>query len=330
MSTVTITCPQCGFSQHFPVENVPNAPLLRALCPRCKHSFKFEKTGGPEVTMNGSLVSPPIDASIPASAASLPSQWQSNGVMTPIGASFVEAWGIYRRRFWTLFSLYLLSSLFLLLTIGIFVLAGWFLAKTIPAISQEILVISGGVGGVIGFLGASLGYAGFLAALLDDRMGIRESLECGKDKLWSFLWVSFLIGFIVSGWFLFVLIPGIIFHTWFFFAQFIVMEGNTRGMSALLQSKQYVRGHWFGVFLRLLGILVFFLVIGLIPFIGSILSLLVFPYTMVFCSLIYRDLKSLKADDSMPLYTTWDKAQWLIMGGIPWIILLVILVVAII
>jgi len=55
---------------------------------------------------------------------------------------------------------------------------------------------------------------------------------------------AIILGFLGTGGFLFLIIPGIIFLVWFIFAQFIIFAEDDRGMNAILKSKEYVRGKW--------------------------------------------------------------------------------------
>jgi len=83
---------------------------------------------------------------------------------------------------------------------------------------------------------------------------------------------------------------------WFFFAQFILVKEDARGMSALLKSREYVRGEWFNVALRLLLVWAASLLLGIIPLAGPILCIAFFPFVMIFHYLIYRDLREMKGD----------------------------------
>ncbi len=65
-------------------------------------------------------------------------------------------------------------------------------------------------------------------------------------------------------------------------------------MSALLKSKEYVKGHFGGVFLRLFLVVIISVGISWIPIAGPILSLLYAPFMMLFIYNIYADLRRLK------------------------------------
>jgi hypothetical protein len=153
-------------------------------------------------------------------------------------------------------------------------------------------------------------FSAIVCAVSDETLGIRDSLEAGSKKLWSFIWIFLILGYIVTGGFLLVVIPGIIFSVWFFFSQFILAREDERGMNALLKSKEYVKGYSFDVFLRMFIIWIISAVIGSIPFIGWILSLFFVPFAMIFSFLIYEDLKAVKGDVAFNS-SSGEKFKWI-------------------
>jgi len=82
----------------------------------------------------------------------------------------------------------------------------------------------------------------------------------------------------------------------------------------LLLSREYVRGYWWNTFGKLL--LTWFLagVIGIIPFIGQALSLLVTPFCLLFALNVYRDLKEIKGTLQVPADSTSRIFCWVVAG----------------
>lgn len=116
-----------------------------------------------------------------------------------------------------------------------------------------------------------------------------------RSKVLGFLWLGILFGIILTGAYFLFLIPGIIFTIWFFFAVFILIAEDVRGMNALLKSKEYVRGQWWGVFGRLFLVWFLSLLVSLIPMIGQILFLFVMaPFAAIYSVLLYEELKASK------------------------------------
>jgi hypothetical protein len=65
-------------------------------------------------------------------------------------------------------------------------------------------------------------------------------------------------------------------------------------MDAILKSKEYVRGNFWGVFLRFFLVSIISIGISWVPFVGGILALLYTPFMMLFIYNMYADLRRLK------------------------------------
>ncbi|MBI2267833.1 MAG: hypothetical protein HYU80_00085 [Candidatus Blackburnbacteria bacterium] len=181
-----------------------------------------------------------------------------------------EAIGITRDRFWTLVGIILIPSLLGILVGGI-VVGGVF---GIAALSSKSFLASIGLGIplVILVVAALLvlqtwSYTALIFAIKDskERIGVVESFRRGWDKVRSVLWVSALLSATILGGFLLLAIPGIIFVVWFVFAIYIVIAENEKGLNALLKSREYVRGRWWGVVWRLVAFTLIYLPVFLIP-----------------------------------------------------------------
>lgn len=115
---------------------------------------------------------------------------------------------------------------------------------------------------------------------------------------------SLLVGLIVIGGLILLVLPGILFAIWYSFVQPVVLLEDKRNWAALKQSREYVRGRWWGVFGRLilLGLtsLIISVIIGLVSgwmgVVGDIASglfsiLVLTPITTIFLYLLYRSAK---------------------------------------
>jgi hypothetical protein len=239
--------------------------------------------------------------------------------LTRISDLFRNTWEIFKRRVGSLVALYLLTILFFLLGFGIFFGFGYLLS-TFFSDTKLLLSITGGViGAIAGFLAMCWGLSGFICAVSDETLGIRDALEEGSKKIWSFIWIFTLLSYIVTGGFLLLIIPGIIFSVWFFFSQFILAKENEQGMNTLLKSKEYVKGYWFDVFLRMFIIWIISVVIGSIPFIGWLLSFIFTPFAMIFTYLVYEDLRTIKGGVSY-VASTGEKLKWIGAGTLGYIV----------
>ena len=349
MGMLTVSCPSCGFSRQLPSEKVPDGPR-RVTCPHCNETFIFDKSVPPAAneeepaagSAEDSASAPPswqpsppdapstfpdLSESPPAGASSSDSSAGPPGppaapAMTDIGELFRQSWELYQKRFVTLILLYLLTMLAVIIPTALAVGLAFFMTLIAGGIAFFVTVSLGILVGVVCSLWC---YSGFLCAVVDDTLRLEDALTRGKKLLLPLAWIFLLTGFIITGGYFLLIIPGVIFTVWFFFAQFIVPGENVRGMEALLKSREYVRGHWLDVALRLFLIWVVSCVVSFIPFFGMILAVLFFPYVMIFHCLIYRDLRAIKGDIPFSCGTS-SKLLWPGVALAGWIIVPAILI----
>ena len=162
---------------------------------------------------------------------------------------------------------------------------------------------------VLSALGAAI-----TMAIIDEDLGVRAALGLGIQRFASFLWVFLLVGFILSGGYLVFFIPGVIFTVWFIFAQFILAEEDLRGMEALLKSRAYVQGHFWGVLGRLAVVAVASGMLSAIPLLGLLFALFAGPFTLIYYHEVYRDLVAIKGRVVYPA-SRKEKSKWLFAGA---------------
>jgi hypothetical protein len=316
MADLTLTCPHCGFARTMPAEKVPERPI-RVTCPKCKESFAYHKPAAvpvpPESPLPPSAV-PPSGAAAPAPELSPP------GPLRGIGELFKNTWEIYVRRVGVLMGLYLFAILFLLVPVGVFALLGAAVSAVLPDLWVPLLVAGILTGLLLGTVTLFWGLAAMVYAVADENLDIRMALQRGWSRIWAFAWVFTLTGFIVTGGFLLLIIPGIIFSVWFFLSQFVLAAEDERGMRALLKSKAYMQGRFFEVFLRLFIVWVVSAAIGMVPVLGAVLSLLFVPFVLIYGWLIYDDLR-LKSGNFPFTCTSGEKATWLGIGAVGFLII---------
>jgi len=101
------------------------------------------------------------------------------------------------------------------------------------------------------------------AASKNESVSIVAAYRYAIGRTFSYLWLIIASGIIVTGGMFLFFIPGVVFAVWFSLAAFVFVNEDARGMSALLKSKEYMRGQWFAVFWR-------WLALGLIAWLISI------------------------------------------------------------
>ncbi len=247
------------------------------------------------------------------------------GRLRTLGELFGDSWGIFKSRSITLICLYLLSITLLGSVPVIFALIGSsfaFLFALDRRTVMGILIYFGMIPGAIAF---AWGMAALTFATADENLGIGEALGKAWSEIWAFIWAGFLVVFIITGGFLLFVIPGILFLVWFLFSLFVLAVEDVRGMSAILKSKEYVRGYGWSVLLRVLVVLVVFVILSMVPVIGPILPLLSIPFVLIFLKLIYDDLKSIKGSGVSYSFSAGEKLRWVGVGILGYVALPIVL-----
>jgi len=122
----------------------------------------------------------------------------------------------------------------------------------------------------VGFL-LSIGYLVVLLAVVyavahapERRVSLGQGLSWIRGHFGSVVWVNLLVTCITLGGFLLFIIPGIILSVAFSFALLLLVREDVRGLPALLLSRRLIKGYWWGVFLRQLGLGILFVLVGLV------------------------------------------------------------------
>lgn len=241
-----------------------------------------------------------------------------------IGDLFEKTWDIFKRRIGTLIALYLLTIALVLVPVGIFILLAYLISLTLPGTTEPLMVAGGIIGGIAGIIAGCWGFGSFICAVTDENLNITDSLEKGGRKIWAFIWLFSLVGYIIPGGFLLFFIPGVLFMVWFAFAVFILANEDEKGMNAVLKSKEYVEGYWVDVFGRLFVIWLASVGVGIIPFLGSLLSIMFVPFEMIFIYLIYEDLRSIKGEVPYPS-SAGEKFKWIGIATLGYIVVPIII-----
>src|SRR3989338_1153580 len=238
-----------------------------------------------------------------------------------------EAFEYYKKRAFTLIGISLVPFViaFAFIAIGAIAIlllsflsagAGIFIAGSIFALVVAFIITLL----IFGIWAQAALFMGIVAS--DENIGIRESFRRARGKILSMYWVMILSIFIFIGGFVLLIIPALIFATWFSFSIFLFFAEGTRGLDALLKSKEYVRGRFWGVLGRIVFMFTLFMMVvyaplivfgfeteerGLLfsgvissPLVGSILtnifSFILGPLFSLYYFVLYRNLKALKGE----------------------------------
>ncbi len=222
----------------------------------------------------------------------------SSSELAGIGDLLAKAWEIYKERMLTLILVGLATALLPVVSFAPLFGLGFVVSQFMPDFKIPIIIISTllAVGAMV-WVG-NWAVLAFLTAIVDQECGIKEAFQKAKPKVIAHIWLGTLTGLILIGAHLLLVIPGIIFTVWFFFAPFIFIDEDVQGIDALLKSKEYVRGRWFGVCLRLLAIWLISVLVSMIPIMGQLLALFLIPFSFIYTFLVYQDLRTIRGDIS--------------------------------
>ncbi len=264
---------------------------------------------------------------------------QITGTLPGVTALLGQAWSLYKQRFATFLGIMIVPILVSMALVAMLVISigsekgRIFLAEKLAGSSIEVLLLMLGAlvlfSFAVIFIGQSWGQTSLLFAIKDssEEIGVWEAYRRGWHKLYSYWWITLLMGFIILGGFLLFIIPGIIFAVWFSMAMFILIAEDLKGMDALLKSREYVRGRWGDVLWRLFFVSIFSFIPSIastfvfkslnIPFVetlGSfVLTILMTPLILTYLFLLYSNLQARKSDASF-VSTGGKKAAFIFVG----------------
>jgi hypothetical protein len=219
--------------------------------------------------------------------------------VTPIGELFSLTWTQYKERAIPLLAVILINTVLISSLILVIIVSGIVGTAILMHFMNDVLAIS------IIFIITTLFLlvialllvwcqTAMLAIVVDKDLGIIGAFKRGWEYFWPMTWVlTFLTGILISG-FTFGIVPGFLCLVWFSFSIFIMFDENRRGLDTLLASREYVRGYGWNTFGKMIVAWLISLIIGILPLIGQILSMLFTPFFLLYILAIYRDLKSIK------------------------------------
>jgi hypothetical protein len=251
--------------------------------------------------------------------------------LNSISSLFSETWRTYQERFAALIEILLLPTLvtvlgYILLTLGF--------PFTI-------------LGGVVIFLGWILFVFSTLPIIfsIHNKAGVDASYKATIGLFLPLIWLIILEVLAVMGGFIMLIVPGIWLSISFSLTSYVFVIEHRRGMDALRQSKEYIKGYWWAFLGRVLLLGIIYCVLALViqlpvgillgKFAGSIVSMLlalfIAPFFAIYNYTIYKNLRELKpelADGHTKKGTGFIKASAIVGIVVPILLFLTFIFVA--
>lgn len=183
------------------------------------------------------------------------------------------------------------------------------------------------------------GQGSMLSVVVSDEVkSIKQAVSSGLKMIIPLFWIGLIINFIVFGGFMLFVFPGIILNTWFAFAVLVFAVEGEKGMAALLKSREYVRGNWWGVFGRIAFLTLVYFVVSLpsmflgeefealTTIYGLTISVVMAPLTLCYLLVLYKKLIDVRGPFELTL-TSGRKLKYLSFGIIGIVAVVVLIAV---
>tara|TARA_B100000508_G_scaffold140255_1_gene140691 strand:- start:1860 stop:3521 length:1662 start_codon:yes stop_codon:yes gene_type:complete len=147
--------------------------------------------------------------------------------------------------------------------------------STGEGVGSDMMIVGAGIFGLFAFVAylVVMAMVLFSVAHYDRKVNLSESFAWVRGAIGSLIWVYILAALVSFGGFMLFIIPGIIISVYVYFSQYVLVVEGKRGMDALMRSRDLVRGHWWDVAIKLLGVsLVLFGIFFIVAFAIGIVS----------------------------------------------------------
>ncbi|MBL7155985.1 MAG: hypothetical protein ISS87_00035 [Candidatus Pacebacteria bacterium] len=225
-----------------------------------------------------------------------------------VGDLLKKSWRIYKSRFWTFFGIVAIPLIIVFLIfvfLGFLGLASLLALQELGFIPLLFLIVTFIL---IAFFAGTWPQIALLYAIKEKEQAISivEAFKKSWRKIIPYLWISSLTGIAIFLGFILLIIPSFIFAIWFSLSSYVFIDEDKRGFKALSRSKQLVRGNWWQVAWRFLGLSMILMIVLLpatfilealnISFVSQIISLIAGPFFTIYGFLVYKDLKRIKGE----------------------------------
>jgi hypothetical protein len=213
-----------------------------------------------------------------------------------IGSLFSDSWKLYKERWQVLVEIVLLPTLVVALGYVLFYLGSPFSL----------------LGGLIIFIGYIIFVFSMLPVIfsLHHAAGVDASYKATIGWFWPFVWVTVLEILAVMGGSIMLIIPGMWLAVALMLMAYVFVIEHRRGVDALRQSKDYIKGYWWAILGRVLLLGLIFLVATIIieipvmiiagnaarVLVTMVLTLFFIPFSVIYHYVIFENLRALKPE----------------------------------
>lgn len=224
---------------------------------------------------------------------------------------FKKSLYLYKERFWTLFTISLLSGLIVILQYIIETYSISIFSKfSNPLISLLIIPV------VFTFylLFLSIGYATLLNTTISKEINVFKSYKQTWNKILPFCFLAIIYSLICFFGFILFIIPGILFTIWFNLCFWIYIDQGIKGTKALGLSYKYMQGNvvyyikkWIFIILTVsVPFIIFQYILKFVDtpqvirvLITNFINALIQPITVIYSLFIYKYIKSTLSSSSV-------------------------------
>ena len=230
-----------------------------------------------------------------------------------------ESFLIYKKGFFRILGMYLISVIAFLPLILILLLSGTLSTVLQNINTSDIINIALGLFGILavmaGIYTTLVAQAGIFIIIKNSsqRQTIKEAWSEARKYVWHFFAVNTIIGLSIVLGFLLFIIPGIILMVSYSLALWALVDDKYESVSALKRSKELVKGYWWAVCIRFLVIIALFFVSSIPLFflvpntsfyqawdvVSSVINFLLGPFAIIYSYLIYKDLTEIKGESKV-------------------------------
>jgi hypothetical protein len=213
-----------------------------------------------------------------------------------ISSLFSDSWKLYKERWQVLVEIVLLPTLVIAL--------------------GYVLLSLGLPFSILGGLIVLIGYVIFVFSMLPlvfslhHTAGVDASYKATIGWFWPFVWVTILEMLAVLGGSIMLIIPGIWLGIALMLMTYVFVIEHRRGLDALRQSKDYIKGYWWAILGRALLLGLIFLAATIIieipvmiiagnaarTLVTMVLTLFFVPFSLIYNYVIFKNLRALKPE----------------------------------